>query len=183
MDKWLRKIVSGPNPILGQICEEVSAEEPLAWLEELERITRKCKMAAGLAAPQIGVAKRAFFTLTADEKKSVRGRLFINPQIIKASAEMNLLEEGCLSYLGIKKVKVVERHDWVRVRYCERDFIPRERVFAGFFARVIQHEMDHLDGICKVGDADYPADGEIVKAPRRPGTMILAAAVAMGSFQ
>ncbi|HLG73449.1 MAG TPA: peptide deformylase [Chloroflexota bacterium] len=97
----------------------------------------------GLAAPQVGVSLRmVVIDMQDDEHEPVA---LINPEIIKASKELVCGTEGCLSVPGLRGD--VERHEWVTVK--ARDDRGHDTRFKadGWFARCIQHEIDHLDGI------------------------------------
>lgn len=155
-DKIIRK---AGDPVLKQVCEPVDlGRDNLAFLADLVTVCRKYRdgttTAAGLAAPQIGFAKRAFATNVADGG-TIAVRLFINPVIVDRSAETSVDVEGCLSYPGV--TKAVRRHDRIKLQWTDLKGRPREDWFGHFHARVIQHEYDHLDGVCRVGD-DSPAE-------------------------
>lgn len=96
----------------------------------------------GLAAPQIGVSKRILVINYEDTLLAC-----INPEIVNGSGEVSGTE-GCLSFPGLwLKVK---RYETVMVRYQDMTGNNREETFSGFMARIFQHELDHLDGICFV---------------------------------
>jgi peptide deformylase len=99
----------------------------------------------GLAAIQVGVPKRVIVMdiSRGDEEKAPR--FFINPEILSASEEMAVYEEGCLSVPEI--YDEVERPAQVRIRYLDYDGRPVEEDAEGLFAVCVQHEMDHLEGI------------------------------------
>jgi len=107
----------------------------------------------GLAAPQVGIAKR-FFVVTADD--GIR-RVFINPQIIKTSAEMCEYDEGCLSLPGFDETII--RPKEVTVTALDENGKQFTLDADGLLARVIQHENDHLDGIVYIdrGDPEFAA--------------------------
>jgi peptide deformylase len=98
----------------------------------------------GLAAPQVGVPKRAFVADLSgkDEPAPI---YVINPEIIARSATTNIAEEGCLSLP--KHFGEVARFDQVRVRYLDREGATQEIEADGLLARCLQHEIDHLNGI------------------------------------
>jgi peptide deformylase len=105
---------------------------------------------AGLAAPQIGVGLRVvIFGVTANPRypdvEEVPQTVLINPEITPLAAEEEEAWEGCLSVPGMRGV--VPR--WQRVRYQGFDENGQlfSREVAGFHARVVQHECDHLDGV------------------------------------
>ena len=99
----------------------------------------------GLAAIQVGVPKRVIVMdiSRGDEEKAPR--FFINPEIIWASEEIAVYEEGCLSVPDI--YDDVERPAAVRIRYLGYDGKQVEEDAEGLFAVCIQHEMDHLEGV------------------------------------
>lgn len=99
----------------------------------------------GLAAIQIGVAKRVF-TMDLSKKEDERApQVFINPEITWASEEKSTYEEGCLSipdyYEG------VERPAAVRIKYLDLDGKAHEIEAKDLFATCVQHEIDHVNGI------------------------------------
>jgi len=105
----------------------------------------------GLAAPQVGIAKR-FFVVTADD--GVR-RVFVNPEITKTSAEIVPYEEGCLSLPGV--YEEIKRPAAVTITALDQNG-KRFTIYAeDLLARVVQHENDHLDGILYIdrGDPDF----------------------------
>lgn len=96
----------------------------------------------GLAAPQIGVPYRFFLML--DEG---RVAVVINPVIHKFLGERRSAEEGCLSFPGRGQV-MVPRWSKILLEWRRSDGQKRVQYFRGMAARIIQHETDHLDGIC-----------------------------------
>jgi peptide deformylase len=149
IDRLIRK---WDDPILKQVCEPVRAGDDLSFLEVMEKVCRKAG-GVGIAAPQIGVAKCAIYLLL-NNGRGIRGEFMLNPLIAWASAETDVQEEGCLSYPGI--IKRIQRHTYISVQFQRviGGRLQLERC-GGYRARVIQHEVDHLKGICKVGDASY----------------------------
>src|SRR6202012_3212606 len=99
----------------------------------------------GLAAIQVGVPKRVIVMdiSRGDEEKAPR--FFVNPEILSASEEMAVYEEGCLSVPEI--YDEVERPARVRIRYLGYDGKQIEEDAEGVYAVCIQHEMDHLEGV------------------------------------
>ena len=92
----------------------------------------------GMAANMIGVARRI---IAFDNSGTYM--LMLNPEIVKKSGPYEA-EEGCLSLEGTRKTK---RWQSVKVQYQNRDFQTRIKTFKGFPAQIIQHELDHCDGI------------------------------------
>jgi peptide deformylase len=99
----------------------------------------------GLAGPQVGVSRRVLVIDTARDEEPKSPRLLINPQILSAGDIRRSHEEGCLSIPEI--YAEVERPALVRVRYLDEDGRAREEDFNDLLATVVQHEIDHLDGV------------------------------------
>lgn len=97
----------------------------------------------GLAAPQVGVSDRIIVVDPHDEETAAFA--LINPEILEASKETEKGEEGCLSIPGVRDL--VERSLTVKVRGLTDKGDLREIEAAGLLARILQHEVDHLDGV------------------------------------
>jgi peptide deformylase len=97
----------------------------------------------GLAANQIGVAKRLMVIDLSVGKRPGECHVFINPEIIDAIGEVTE-EEGCLSIPDF--VEVVTRPEKVKLRYLDRNGVEREMWGEGLMARAMCHEIDHLNG-------------------------------------
>ncbi len=93
----------------------------------------------GMAANMIGILKRIIIF----ENEHQEYMVMFNPVILDKSDEYET-EEGCLSLLGIRKTK---RYKRIKVKYQDKDFKKRIKTFTGFTAQIIQHEIDHCDGI------------------------------------
>ena len=92
----------------------------------------------GMAANMIGVSKR----IIVFDDGGTLSEMF-NPVILKRDMPYEA-EEGCLSLAGTRRAR---RYKSIKVQWQTRDFKPRIRTFTGFTAQIIQHEMDHLEGI------------------------------------
>ena len=99
----------------------------------------------GLAAPQVGVSKRLLVLDVAKPDETPSPLCLVNPQLLWVSDEDNTYEEGCLSVP--EQYADVIRPARVRLRYVDRDNKPRDLEADGLLATVVQHEMDHLDGV------------------------------------
>ena len=99
----------------------------------------------GLAAPQVGVSKRVVVADVARSGDASQPLLMANPEIVKASQECVVFEEGCLSLPD--HFAEVKRPEHVSIRYFDRENEMRELDLEGFLATCVQHEIDHLDGI------------------------------------
>lgn len=108
----------------------------------------------GMAAPQIGVASRIFVTEVRKTKfrKNIAIldplRIFINPQITRFSKKMVNGYEGCGSVASGGLFGIVKRPETISVRAFDQNGEEFELETSGLLARIIQHEVDHLNGIC-----------------------------------
>ncbi len=148
----IRKIITTENPILRQKAKKVHHFDPsLQRLVDDMFETMNVAGGVGLAAPQIAQSIRVFVASYEDRKVAV-----FNPEIVKAEGE-ELGTEGCLSIPGyagdnIKRAtKILVKGQDVRGKSIR---VPAE----GWFARVLQHEIDHLDGILFLDRLDRPED-------------------------
>lgn len=146
-----RPIVIWPDPILAApnvpiVFDEQSKKE----LHELLTDLRDCIWhynALGIAAPQIGVNKTVMLVMKGYSSTRPEIIEMINPEILDLSAKMVEGEEGCLSFPG--EAVTVKRHDYLRVKYFDRDGIDHILDTANMeplLSVEIQHEYDHLSG-------------------------------------
>ncbi|MCD6206148.1 MAG: peptide deformylase [Candidatus Marinimicrobia bacterium] len=98
----------------------------------------------GLSANQVGVEQCFFIADFSLHDENMQREIFINPEIVESQG-IATQEEGCLSIPGVHEK--VKRAYKIKVRYEGLDRNPVEKEFEGFPARVIQHEVDHLNGI------------------------------------
>lgn len=103
--------------------------------------TMRIGKGVGLAAPQVGLSKRLFVVHIDGNKPMV----FANPEIIETSLELVAFEEGCLSIPGV--YADLDRPEVIRIQAWNERGRPFNLEAQGFLARVIQHEMDHLNGV------------------------------------
>lgn len=160
-----RPIVTEPNSVLRAAAGEVPPEEITGAKIRRLILDMKETLAAsldgvGLAAPQVGellkiflVSEEAYYIdvenlETAENAKKVRKKwrhyVFVNPVMTKQSRKKTKLAEGCLSLPA--KFGMVERAEKVSLTWFDENGKKESRGFTNFFARVIQHEMDHLGG-------------------------------------
>lgn len=142
----VRDILKLPDPVLRQRSEPVSG--PDAAHEALVRDMFETMYHApgiGLAAIQIGVAKRIVTVDLARKDEPPAPMVFINPEIVWSSEERSAREEGCLSIPEF--YEEVERPARITVRFLDRSFAPAELQADGLLATCLQHEIDHLNGI------------------------------------
>ena len=140
------------DPRLLAVSEPVAAfgtPELEALLADM-RDTMRDLNGAGLAAPQIGVGARVvIFGVEKNprypEAEEVPFTVLINPQLTPIGEEMEDGWEGCLSVPGMRGL--VPRHRQLRYTGLDAEGRPIDRTVSDFHARVVQHEVDHLDGI------------------------------------
>ena len=99
----------------------------------------------GLAAPQVGHPVRLIVVEIEREGQKTGPLFMVNPEIVEASEEDAIYDEGCLSVP--EHYAEVARPAKVRVRYLDRDGETRELDCEGLLSTCVQHEMDHLEGI------------------------------------
>ena len=98
----------------------------------------------GLAAPQVGISKRFLVADISPLEKDAEPMIFVNPIILESSGECTM-EEGCLSIPNVREN--VTRPENILVKYQTVDGVLKTENFNGWMSRVLQHEIDHLDGV------------------------------------
>ncbi len=142
----LRQILTEPNKVLRQKSLPVEkVDKDLQRLMDDMLETMYAAPGIGLAAIQVGVAKRVI-VMDLDQKEGKKNPLFfVNPEIIKRSNNNSTYEEGCLSVPG--QFAEIDRPDECYVKFLDYNGNPKEIHTKGMLATCIQHEMDHLEGI------------------------------------
>ena len=142
----IRSVVQVGDEVLRQKCFPVEVFDEKLWalLDDMKDTVKK-EEGAGLAAPQVGILRRA---VVVDVEEGFFE--FVNPEIIAQSGEQNGWE-GCLSVRG--KQGVVSRPMKVTLRNYDRQGEKHVLKAKGFFARAICHELDHLDGVLYIDRA------------------------------
>jgi len=156
------KIAQAGEVVLRQIARPLTREEvvsaPVQDLLELMRQTMYDAPGVGLAAPQIGLALQLAVIedreqylkdvpaelLASRERRPVPFLVLINPRIVEYSDEKVEFFEGCLSVSGFSAL--VSRSRRVAVEFLDDNAEPRRIEASGWFARILQHEIDHLNG-------------------------------------
>jgi len=147
----LRLVRQYPDPVLKNPAVPVGEPD-----DELRALTARmtdimrASHGVGLAAPQIGVSRRVLVYGMRDDDVI---HVLVNPELVERSEETEVENEGCLSLLGGELSIPVERHVRVRVSATDADGEVVEYEAEGLEARVIQHEIDHLDGVLIVDRA------------------------------
>lgn len=157
------------QPVLRQVAQDIDPENYPQLKELIENMfeTMYAADGVGIAGPQVGLAERIFVVdlspMEDDEHPEFKDfkKAFINAHIIERNGEMESIEEGCLSIPGIHEK--VSREGEIRIQYLDEQLQPRDEVYSGFMARVIQHEYDHIEGIMFV-DKISPLRKRMVKS-------------------
>lgn len=133
----IRPIMKDPIFLSGKSENATAADKEIAR-DLLETLAFHKEGCVGMAANMIGVAKRIIaFDCGGDYM------VMFNPEIVKASGPYEA-EEGCLSLPGTRKAK---RYKKIKVRYLNEAMQVRLKTFEGWTAQIIQHEIDHCNGI------------------------------------
>ncbi len=137
-------ILTYPHPTLRQKSRELTHEEILnpefkKFVQDLGETMIK-NDGIGLAAPQVNKLIRVVVVNIDNKPKE-----FINPKIIRKSWRKNIMEEGCLSLPGI--FGQVKRPATITLKYIDLNTQEHKTKISGLPARVLQHEIDHLEGI------------------------------------
>lgn len=136
------KIIINPHPTLRKKAKKVKEKEiekMQKFIRDMEKTMLK-KDGIGLAANQVDVLKRIITVNTKDGPLAL-----INPKISRKSFKKEEAEEGCLSVPGV--YGIVKRNYRITVSAYTRDAVKIKMKVTGLLARVVQHEVDHLDGI------------------------------------
>ena len=142
----IRKILTEPDTKLREKSLPVDkVDKDLQKLMDDMLETMYAAPGIGLAAIQVGVAKRVI-VLDIAQKEGIKNPIyFVNPEIIEKSEDISRYEEGCLSVPG--QFAEINRPAKCHVKYLDYYGQPKEIKAEGMLATCIQHEMDHLEGI------------------------------------
>jgi peptide deformylase len=142
----LRDIIILPDKRLRQVSDPVkTVDAEVRKLVDDMFETMYDAPGVGLAAIQVGVARRVITVDTAKKDEPKQPQVFINPEVVWSSQEKNTYEEGCLSIP--EYYEEVERPAQVKVRYTDLDGKTHEVEADGLLATVLQHEIDHTNGV------------------------------------
>lgn len=154
-----------PDPVLRMQAREVADfDESVTSLAERMTALMDEARGVGLAAPQIGVLRRVLVYRTAEEEPAV---VLVNPRVVATGEEVATAEEGCLSLGAATVVVEVERPTAVTVEASSPQGEPLQIEAEGLVARVVQHELDHLDGVLTI-DRTSPEQRKEALAQLRP---------------
>lgn len=154
------KIVTAPNPVLSDIAKPISRVDSsvIAVVKEMKKTLAATTdpKGVGLAAPQVGKSMRIFIAKPTDKSDVI---VFINPKILQKSSKVDYVKrpkkdtskkaskklEGCLSLPTVWGP--VLRSSSLTLSYLDEFGKTHKQKFNGFLSTIVQHEMDHLDGI------------------------------------
>lgn len=148
----IREILQLGNPLLWQpsiVVNDPRSSETAAIIVDLAStladFRSRYKFGRAIAAPQIGVHRRVLVINLGEVEP------LINPQVVSASEEMMELWDDCFSFPDL--MVRVRRHREVRVRYTDSTGVERHLDAVGDLSELLQHEIDHLDGVLAVDRA------------------------------
>ena len=133
------------DEVLRQVAEDVTvfdadlenlAQEMIETMHESDGI--------GLAAPQVGISKQLLVTDISSIDSQAEPRIFVNPRIIEQNGDVTM-EEGCLSIPNVRED--VTRPETIVLKYQTVKGEEKTETFDGWLSRVLQHEIDHLQGV------------------------------------
>ena len=134
----IKELVHDPV-LLGIKAEEATKEDLHVARDLMDTLAAHRETCVGMAANMIGVQKR----IIAFDNEGTN-MLMLNPEIMKKTGPYET-EEGCLSLLG--GPRKCKRYQSIKVKWQTEDFRVRIKTFTGFTAQIIQHEVDHCDGV------------------------------------
>ncbi len=142
----IRTILTLPDPVLRKRAKPIErVDADLRRLMDDMLATMYDAPGIGLAAPQIGVLRRLIVMDPAKDDQPKTPLVMVNPEILERSAEMRTHEEGCLSIPDF--TAEIDRPAKTRVAYIDREGKKQEAELEGIWSTLVQHEIDHLNGI------------------------------------
>ncbi|HET9886877.1 MAG TPA: peptide deformylase [bacterium] len=145
----IREIRLLGDPVLRERATAIEAidEEVRQLARDLEDTLAKAD-GVGLAAPQIGVGRRILLAAPPPANEGdppPPSRIYVNPEVVESFGPAAAAEEGCLSIPGI--YEVVKRPPRVRIKAIDLEGREIDEILEGIPARILQHEIDHLNGV------------------------------------
>ena len=138
----IKELMHDPIFLAGK--SEIAGKEDRSTAQDLlDTLIAHKEGCVGMAANMIGVKKRIIAFLD-ESGKTTTYTVMLNPEIIKRDGAYDT-EEGCLSLLG--GPRPCKRYKSIKVRYQTTELQTRIKTFTGFTAQIIQHEIDHCDGV------------------------------------
>jgi peptide deformylase len=142
----IRPILTLPDPLLRKKAKPIErVDADLRRLMDDMLATMYDAPGIGLAAPQIGISRRLIVMDPAKDEAPKTPIVMVNPEIVTRSEEMRTHEEGCLSIPDF--TAEIERPAKTLVAYIDREGKKREAELEGIWSTLVQHEIDHLNGV------------------------------------
>ena len=142
----IRRILTIPDSVLRKQAKPVErVDDELRKLMDDMLATMYDAPGIGLAAPQIGISRRLVVMDPAKDEAPKSPIIMVNPEILARSAELRLHEEGCLSIPDF--TAEIERPAKTRVGFIDREGKRQEKELEGIWSTLVQHEIDHLNGV------------------------------------
>ncbi|MBI2050655.1 MAG: peptide deformylase [Parcubacteria group bacterium] len=164
-------LVYYPDPRLNEPSKKVREFSGVQKLCSDLIDTMEASKGIGISAVQIGELLRVAIIHKDADKELNEHLVIINPKIFSASPDMEEGEEGCLSIPGV--FGQVPRHKKIKVRFADVQGTEQKIKATGLFSRVLQHEIDHMDGILFIERASKITKGEdVILEPRTRGDRI-----------
>ena len=149
----LRRIVPYGDPVLRRVAQSVqSIDGRIRSLVEDMVETVKAAGGLGLAAPQVGESVQLFIIDWSFIEEGRGVEVYINPVILSAGYEKEVMSEGCLSLPGVEVE--ISRPLAIKVEYTDLNGKREKRSLAGLPSRAFQHELDHLNGVLIIDRVD-----------------------------
>jgi peptide deformylase len=142
----IRPILTLPDPILRKKAKPIErVDADLRRLMDDMLLTMYDAPGIGLAAPQIGILRRLIVMDPAKDEAPKTPVIMVNPEILERSEEMRVHDEGCLSIPDF--TAEIERPAKTRVSFLDRAGKKQEIELNGIWSTLVQHEIDHLNGV------------------------------------
>ena len=142
----IRPILTLPDPILRKKAKPIErVDADLRRLMDDMLLTMYDAPGIGLAAPQIGILRRLIVMDPAKDEAPKTPVIMVNPEILERSEEMRVHDEGCLSIPDF--TAEIERPAKTRVSFLDRAGKEQEIELNGIWSTLVQHEIDHLNGV------------------------------------
>jgi peptide deformylase len=139
-------ILTVPDPVLRKVAAQIErVDDALRRLMDDMLLTMYDAPGIGLAAPQVGILRRLIVMDPSRDDEPAQPLIMVNPRIIVRGDELRLHEEGCLSIPDV--TAEIERPARTRVSFLDRKGKPAETELEGIWSTIVQHEIDHLNGV------------------------------------
>ena len=171
------RVLKYDDPILQRLCHDVGPTDDLSFIKDMKDILKTSKNGVGLSANQIGILKRVividpkknknYMVLVNADFTAIEEKSTVNPEAEPVVKECKF-EEGCLSYPNF--YTKISRPRKIEVTYYDENRKMQTMICEDFKSILVQHEIDHTYGICKVGEA-WQTKQEKMKRLTQQGTI------------